>query len=78
MLSSDAGHTSILVLLYLSAAFDTTDHDIILDHFLTWVGTVAWLCNGLGPAFYIGIAYARSAAKVIYCGCPKVWCDTLF
>lgn len=38
LLAADRGESSILVILDLSAAFDTVDHNIFIDRLKSWVG----------------------------------------
>lgn len=65
MLSADACHQSILFLLDL--AFDTSDHDILLNLLETWVGiygtALQWFRSYIKDKhFWIGITNLRSAA----------------
>lgn len=49
LLSADKGEFAILILLFLSAAFDTNDHSMLVDRCENWVGIkgTALACNVL-------------------------------
>ena len=73
--ASDSGHVSILSLLDLSAAFDTTDHDILINRLhITFgcSGTVLdWFTSYLSfltQSVLVGHASTPSALK---CGVPQ-------
>ena len=55
-LNTDAGKASVLVLLDLSAAFDTVDHNILLHQLEHWVGVsgvvIKWLKSYLQDRSY--------------------------
>ena len=43
----DQGHTGALALLNLSAAFDTVDHEILVDVLRRRLGVEGWLASGV-------------------------------
>ncbi len=49
LLASDKGCISLLVLLDLSAAFDTIDHDILIDRLQKYTGIQGQALDGLDP-----------------------------
>ncbi len=59
-LNSDSGKISVLVILDLSAAFDTVDHNILLERLENWVGLSGmvhkWFRSDLeGRGYYMSI-----------------------
>ena len=76
LLSANAGHESILVLLDLITAFNTIVHDILLDHLENWVGiygtALKWFRSYLKDrCFCIGIADSWSATTGFHCRVPQ-------
>ena len=55
--NTDSGKMSVVVLLDLSAAFDTVDHNILLDQLENWVGlsgtTLKWFKSYLNERDYM-------------------------
>ena len=75
-LSTDCGKTTALVLLDLSAAFDTVDHAILLhwlEHLVGLRGTVIdWLKSYLKDrSFYVTIGNYTSSSIPLNCGVPQ-------
>ncbi len=63
--NSDSGKISVLVLLDLSAAFDTVDHNILLERLENWVGlpgmALKWFRSYLeGRGYYVSIGEPKS------------------
>jgi len=76
LLAIDAGDLSALVLLDLSAAFDTVDHDILLRRLQTSYGingvVLQWFRTYLiGRRQYVRIGSSSSTPAVIVCGVPQ-------
>ena len=75
-LNTDSGKSSILVLLDLSAAFDTVDHTILLQRLEHWVGftgvVIRWLKYYLFErSFSVTVGNCSSASKSLICGVPQ-------
>jgi len=76
LLAIDAGDLSALVLLDLSAAFDTVDHSILLrrlEHTYRLGGVVLeWFRSNLvGRRQHVRTSSSSSTAAVIICGVPQ-------
>ncbi len=74
--NSDDGKISVLVLLDLSAAFDTADHNILLERLENWVrlsGMVfKWFRSYLeGRGYYASIGEHKSKWMSMTCGVPQ-------
>ncbi|KAI2647852.1 RNA-directed DNA polymerase from mobile element jockey [Labeo rohita] len=75
-LNSDSGKISVLVLLNLSAAFDTVDHNILLERLENWVGlsgmALNWFRSYLeGRGYYVSIGEHKSKWTSMTCGVPQ-------
>jgi len=75
-LNTDTGQLSVLVLLDLSAAFDTVDHNILLDRLENWVGlsgmVLKWFRSYLeGKGYYMSIGDHKSEWTSMTCGDPQ-------
>ncbi len=74
--NSDSGKISVLVLLDLSAAFDTVDHNILLERLENWVGlsgmALKWFRSYLeGRGYYVSIGEHESKWTSMTCGVPQ-------
>ena len=72
----DRGDTAALILLYLSAAFDTVDHAILLQRLQTTFGiddsAHRWFQSYLsGRHQYVRRGSARSTIVYLICGVPQ-------
>lgn len=76
MMSSDVGECSVLVLLDLSAAFDTVDHSILLERLRQWVGVpgsaLDWFSSYLSDrSFSVSLGPYMSETAALSCGVPQ-------
>ena len=76
LLTADRGESAILILLDLSAAFDTVDHDILIDRLKTWVGikdtALSWFHSYLlERTLAVTIGNHTSSTAQITCGVPQ-------
>ncbi|KAK7899424.1 hypothetical protein WMY93_020277 [Mugilogobius chulae] len=74
--NTDAGKVSVLILLDLSAAFDTVDHDILLHRLEDWVGisgcALKWLKSYLEDRkYFVEIGNCVSEHMALTCGVPQ-------
>lgn len=79
LLSVDSGNCAALVLLDLSAAFDTVDHGILLERLRLWVGirgiALSWFTSYLqGRTFVVEIGNSISSTRSITSGVPQGSC----
>lgn len=75
-LNTDSKRLSVLVLLDLSAAFDTVDHDILINRLENWVGlsgpVLDWLKSYLRDrCFFVGLDSCSSRSIPVTCGVPQ-------
>ena len=75
-LNTDSGKMSVLVLLDLSAAFDTVDHNILIDRLENWVGlsgtVLNWFRSYLQDRnYYVSIGNFVSSQIKMTCGVPQ-------
>ena len=75
-LNSDSKNLSVLVLLDLTAAFDTVDHNILLNRLENWVGlsgmVLQWFRSYLtGSEFSVALGDLSLNKNRINCGVPQ-------
>uniref|UniRef100_A0A8C6KI16 Reverse transcriptase domain-containing protein n=1 Tax=Nothobranchius furzeri TaxID=105023 RepID=A0A8C6KI16_NOTFU len=73
---SDAGDCSVLVLLDLTAAFDTVDHHLLLERLRDWVGlsgsALEWFSSYLSErSFSVAVSKFRSSTTSLTHGVPQ-------
>jgi len=73
---SDVGECSVLVLLDLSAAFDTVDHCILIERLRRWVGVsgsaLDWFSSYfLDRSFSVSVGPSMPATAALSCGVPQ-------
>ena len=75
-INADSKKLSILALLDLSAAFDTVDHDILIDRLENWVGLAGPVLNWFrtyltGREYFVALGDHNSKNISMTCGVPQ-------
>lgn len=74
LVSTDSGDCVILVLLDLTAAFDTVDHSILISRLEHWVGIrdtiLDWFKAYLDGTFCVRLSEFESSSAPLSCGVP--------
>ena len=76
LMTADAGSPSLLILLDLTAAFDTVDHTILLERLHTTIGlsdsALKWFQSYLsGRTEYVSLGRCKSRQLPVSCGVPQ-------
>ena len=76
LMTADAGSPSLLILLDLTAAFDTVDHTILLERLHTTIGlsgsALKWFQSYLsGRTEYVSLGRCNSRQLPVSCGVPQ-------
>uniref|UniRef100_A0A3Q3H2I9 Reverse transcriptase domain-containing protein n=1 Tax=Labrus bergylta TaxID=56723 RepID=A0A3Q3H2I9_9LABR len=76
LLAADSGKCSVLLLLDLTAAFDTVDHSVLIQRLNKWVGVsgtaLNWFSSYLSNrSFSVSIGNFLSSSAPIPCGVPQ-------
>ena len=76
LLSVDSGDCAVLILLDLSAAFDTVDHNILIDRLQCGVGVsgiaLSWFSSYLSNrSFAVNLGNFSSSSASLSCGVPQ-------
>ena len=75
-LNTDSGRITVLVLLDLSVAFDTVDHNILLDRLENWLGLSGTVLNWFesylkGRDYFVSVGNYTSERTEMTCGVPQ-------
>jgi len=71
LLAVDAGDLLALVLLDLSAAFDTVDHDFFFDDSRLPTTSMFWCCSGFGRTLSTDASMSQHPLQLRLCGLPQ-------
>ena len=76
LMKGDAGECSVLVLLDLSAVFDTVDHCVLVERLEQWVGVsgsaLQWFSSYLSDgSFSVSVGSLTSSSDPLFCGVPR-------